>query len=460
MAGVNRRSFLAAGVSGVVGLGLGFAGGYLLSPEKQVTRTIEVTRQVGGTTVTQTVTQPPVTLTRTVTARGQEQVLNIAEIAGLSGGIAPYGIPMHNSRLIAIEEINNSGGIVIGDKLYKLNLVFVDGAVTDQALAALERFVEQDKIPFILDGASSRNYYALGPRIKEKHPKALVLSAGGYDPDTTKGIPNFYRSTFDQRDLFLFEAEWFKQIGVNKIATLIDKTHADAILYVEQILPKSGFQVVADERYTTGQTDFVPILQKLKGLSKSFDVLIWHGFEPDHINILKQARSVGLLPPAGEAPKDFIMLSQSLAEPDFGLPLAGGDAGLYEGIYMDQFGTAADLPNSTPRIKYINKIYKNKYPGSPYVAWVSTGYDSVYILVRAMQKAGTTTDVQAVMKALNELTVWDVPELTYNYPPGRLFDSEGQAHPILTLSKWEKGQFKYVTSSWETARFIHDPVMK
>jgi iron(III) transport system substrate-binding protein len=72
---VSRRGFLASGVAGVVGLGVGFAGGYFLRPAEQVTRTVErevtrtaeVTRTVGAATVTQTITQPPVTVTQTQT---------------------------------------------------------------------------------------------------------------------------------------------------------------------------------------------------------------------------------------------------------------------------------------------------------------------------------------------------------------------------------------------------------
>ncbi|MEM1937700.1 MAG: ABC transporter substrate-binding protein [Candidatus Caldarchaeum sp.] len=452
---ISRRKFLGVSTSMAVGgavggLVVGGLAGYFAGGGGQ---------QAGARTVFQTVTGPgrTETLTRTVTAgqATQERTLKIAEIGGLSGGIAPYGIPLHNSRLMAVEEINAAGGVVIGNTRYKLELVYVDGARRDDAIAALERFVEQEKLQFILDGASSSNYYALGPIIKEKHPKALVIAAGGYDPGTVKGIPNFFRSTFDISDLFELEIRWLRQKGVRRLAVLIDKNHADAILYVEKLLPPAGFEIVADERYTSGQADFVPILTKLRGMS--FDALIWHGFEPDHVNIIKQARTVGLLPPKGQAP-NYIWLSQSLAEPDFGGPLMGGDVSFYEGLYVDLFGTAADLPNATPRIRYLRDAYKKKFPDSVYVSWVSTGYDSVYILVRALQKAGTVDDVPKVIDALHKLTIWDVPELTFNYPPGLIFDREGQAHPIITMGLWENNSFRYITSTWEDARHVHDPV--
>ncbi|MEM2095088.1 MAG: ABC transporter substrate-binding protein, partial [Candidatus Caldarchaeum sp.] len=250
---ISRRKFLGVSTSMAVGgavggLVVGGLAGYFAGGGGQ---------QAGARTVFQTVTAPgrTETLTRTVTAgqATQERTLKIAEIGGLSGGIAPYGIPLHNSRLMAVEEINAAGGVVIGNTRYKLELVYVDGARRDDAIAALERFVEQEKLQFILDGASSSNYYALGPIIKEKHPKALVIAAGGYDPGTVKGIPNFFRSTFDISDLFELEIRWLRQKGVRRLAVLIDKNHADAILYVEKLLPPAGFEIVADERYTSGQ---------------------------------------------------------------------------------------------------------------------------------------------------------------------------------------------------------------
>jgi iron(III) transport system substrate-binding protein len=61
---VSRRNVLTAGVAGVVGLGVGFAGGFILKPAEQTVRTVEVTRTVGGATVTQTLTQSQVDLAR------------------------------------------------------------------------------------------------------------------------------------------------------------------------------------------------------------------------------------------------------------------------------------------------------------------------------------------------------------------------------------------------------------
>jgi hypothetical protein len=86
LSGVSRRNLLAAGVSGVVGLGLGLAGGYFLSPEKQVTRTVEITRQVGGTTVTQPVTT---TITQTVVYTPTRREVTL-KISASPTGIIPY----------------------------------------------------------------------------------------------------------------------------------------------------------------------------------------------------------------------------------------------------------------------------------------------------------------------------------------------------------------------------------
>ena len=61
---VSRRNVLTASVAGVVGLGVGFASGFMLKPAEQTARTVEITRTVGGATVTQTLTQSQIDLAR------------------------------------------------------------------------------------------------------------------------------------------------------------------------------------------------------------------------------------------------------------------------------------------------------------------------------------------------------------------------------------------------------------
>jgi iron(III) transport system substrate-binding protein len=112
---VSRRGFLASSVAGVVGLGVGFAGGYFLRPaeqvtrtvERQVTRTAEVTRTVGAATVTQTITQPPVTVTQTQTVAVKPAFTydpKLVEAAKKEGKLVIYSTMSPEPLNVVVEE--------------------------------------------------------------------------------------------------------------------------------------------------------------------------------------------------------------------------------------------------------------------------------------------------------------------------------------------------------------------
>jgi branched-chain amino acid transport system substrate-binding protein len=59
-------------------------------------------------------------------AAAPAEVIKIGHVAPLSGGIAHLGKDNENGARLAIEEINAAGGVKLGDKTYKLDLVAED----------------------------------------------------------------------------------------------------------------------------------------------------------------------------------------------------------------------------------------------------------------------------------------------------------------------------------------------
>ena len=53
-------------------------------------------------------------------------VIKIGHVAPLTGGIAHLGKDNENGARLAVEEINAAGGLKVGDKTYKLDLVAED----------------------------------------------------------------------------------------------------------------------------------------------------------------------------------------------------------------------------------------------------------------------------------------------------------------------------------------------
>jgi branched-chain amino acid transport system substrate-binding protein len=223
-----------------------------------------------------------------------QQTLRIGELGGLTGGIAPYGVPMHNARKLTFEDINAKGGITVGGTRYKLELVTLDGGNPKEAVTVFERLLTVEKVNLVLDGAYSSVQYALGPVVKGK--KALVVWSGGNDPATTVGVPNAFRNNFDGGGPLSRATERFlRTVGVKRVATYGQTGHSDFMRFVEDHLPKvKGIEIVATEWHPFGEKDFFPVLTKLKGLKP--DAIITHGFYTDGLTMLKQAREIGLFP--------------------------------------------------------------------------------------------------------------------------------------------------------------------
>jgi branched-chain amino acid transport system substrate-binding protein len=366
-----------------------------------------------------------------------QQTVRIGELAGLTGGIAPYGTQLHNARLIALDEINAKGGITVGGKKVKLEMVHLDGGAPTEAIKVFERLLTVEKVTLILDGVYSSVEYALGPVLKSK--KAMLIWSGGNDPATTVGVPNAFRNHFDGGLPFMRVNERFlKKMNVKRVATYGQTGHSDFKRFVEEYLPKvQGIEVVAQEWHPFGEKDYFPILTKIKNLKP--DAVVVHGFFTDGTTMLKQAREIGLFP-------GVLWLAQYGAAP---LMMDEASRKVWEGAYeilKSSWGVTTEAPEKSKRLyqAWIKKFGSDR----GYGAWVESGYDSVYILAKAIEKAGTADDVDKVIAAMRELSVSDIPELTMPYKPGKLFDKDGQALPKIVVSQWKDAKFVPVFSDY------------
>ncbi len=365
-----------------------------------------------------------------------QQTLRIGELAGLTGGIAPYGVQIHNARLLAIDEINARGGITVGGQKYKLELAALDTGKPGEAGTVFERLLTVEKTNLILDGIYSSVEYALGPILKQK--RALLVWSGGNDPGTTVGVPNAFRNHFDGGEAFSRVNERFlKKMGVKRVATYGQNGHADFKRFVEEYLPKiPGIQVVASEWHNFGEKDFFPVLTKIKGLKP--DAIITHGFFSDGVTMLKQARELGLYP-------GVLWLNQYAAAP---LMMDEPTRKVWEGTYEileASWGVTTEAPAKS---KKFFQDYVKKFGERGFGSWAESGYDSVYILAKAIEKAGVVDDPAKIGAAMQALNVSDIPELLLPYKPGKLFDENRQAYPKIIVSQWKNGTFVPVFSDY------------
>lgn len=360
-------------------------------------------------------------------ARAQ-QTIRIGELAAITGPIAPYGTQSHNARLLAIEDLNAKGGVAVGGTKYRLEMVSLDGGAPGEAVKVFERLLSVERASVVLDGAFSSVQYALGPVVKGKN--AVILWSGGNDPDTTVGIPHAFRNTFDGGTTFMKVSEGFlKKMNVKRVATYGQRGHVEFKKFVEEYLPKSpGFEVLATEWHPFGEKDYFPILTKFKGMK--LDAVITHGVIGDSVTQLRQAREMGLYP-------GVVWVNQSANAP---LMIDEESRKVLEGSYESLQASTAHTTEPSPRGKALFARYAKRFGERGFGSWVEAGYDSILIVAKAMEKAGTATDVEKISASMRALTTSDIADLYMVYKPGRIFNDEGQAHPKIVVTQWKDGQ--------------------
>src|SRR5206468_11700031 len=83
------------------------------------------------------------------TARAQD-VIKFGVSTPLSGPAAPWGIPHKGATELIFDEINAQGGLEVGGKKYKLEVVAYDHKyVIAEGVATVNRLISKDGVHFI-----------------------------------------------------------------------------------------------------------------------------------------------------------------------------------------------------------------------------------------------------------------------------------------------------------------------
>ena len=326
-------------------------------------------------------------------------VITLGGIFPLSGPVAVYGVEARNGIALAIEEINAAGGIN-GKKLVLISED--DEGNPEKTVNAYKKLTTRDKVSIIIGSLTSGCTEAITSLAQTQ--KVLLVAPAATKASITDAGNYIFRACFI--DPFqgtvggIFAAA---NLGAARAAVLYDNGNDYSVGLTENFVAafqKQGGTVVAQESYITGDVDFNAQLTKIKNANP--DVV----YLPDYYStvslIAKQLRAQGIETPiVGADGWD-------------GLTEHAGEEVL-NGFYSNHY--AADSTDS----KVINfvKAYQAKYKSVP-VSFAGLGYDSLYLIKDAIEKAGST-DATAVRDAL--------AKTNGNYVTGNLtFD--GKRNPI------------------------------
>jgi branched-chain amino acid transport system substrate-binding protein len=312
-------------------------------------------------------------------AAGAQVKLGVVD--NLTGAAASYGISHVEGIRLAVEEVNAAGGI---KGIGKIEAIIEDDATKPtEAVNATNKLITRDKIDFLMGSCSSSTTLAMVP-IHTRLETINLNSCSSSKLITAQGSKWIFRTQYRSDRTAGFVGEFaLKELGAKRIGVMNDtneygRAAADAAV---EHLKKMGHPPVTHENYNSGDKTFSAQLLKFKQLN--VDTLAFFGYYQEAALILKQAKQLGV--------SLKVVSTDVLHSPVF-IELAGDDA---NGVFVT---TAFTKDSEDPRAVKFTEAYKKRWGRDP-TGQSAMGYDAVYLMKWAYEKAGTK-DKQKVRDAL------------------------------------------------------------
>lgn len=344
---------------------------------------------------------------------GDDSTFIIGSMGPTSGANASYGTSVKNGAQIAVDELNEAGGI----NGTKFELKFEDDQADAGVAANAYSKLYSDNMDALLGATTSNSCQAVN-KLAQKDNILMVTPSGSTkditDPD------NVFRICFTDP----LQGEKIADLvtdtlGYKNIAVLYDVSSDYGVgihdAFVKQVKAK-GAKIVSDQSFTSGDKDFNTQLTSIK--SAKPDVIFVPGYYQEASFILTQAKQLGI-----------------------DTPFVGSDG--WDGV-TTQLGTNANIANgaiflspffsadSAENVKNFVGKYQEEYKAVP-DQFAADAYDGVYAIAKAYEKAGSK-DTNALIKAMKEI---EVDGVTGKFS----FDKTGEPNKDAKYIQIQKGEY-------------------
>jgi branched-chain amino acid transport system substrate-binding protein len=304
----------------------------------------------------------------------------------LTGVQAPLDEPGFKGAQVAIKQINDAGGL-LGEPVRFLNIDGKSDPVTvgNAAVELIDQGAQLIVAPCDFDFG--------GPASREAQDAGIVgISMCASDPlysSWSLGDKQFTLSMWNTTmgatgaDYAFTERGWKTAYVVTD--QFIAYTKSLSKYFVEHFQTLGG-EILLEDTYTNGDNDFSAQLARLQALGQRPDVIFISSYGTDIATIIRSIREVGI-----------------------DSPVMGGDsyddAAIFEAL-GERFGSEIYFvthtwmgPEAHPDMPAFIEAYTEMHGSPPGTSFVATGYDTVMLMAKAVEIAGTT-DGDAVAQAL------------------------------------------------------------
>ena len=315
--------------------------------------------------------------------------ITLGSIQDLSGPLAGFGKQARLGMMLAVDEINEQGGL--NGRKIKL-LVEDDGYDPKKSVLAAQKLVNQDKI-FIMAGhiGTAQNNAAMPVQFEKNVINFFPITAARemYEPFHRLKY-SFAATYFDQMRIAL--PTLIKEKGVKKVCTIYqdDDFGLEVLRGAEAGLKTLNMEFAEKTSYKRGATDFSSQVSKLQ--SSGCEMVVLGTIIRETIGTIGTARKLGFSP---------VFLGSSAAYTDL-IHKIGGKA--MDGLYATMTVQNPYLDEASQPIRFWANKYKTKFNEDPTVFSVY-GYIIINTFANAANKAGKNLSTDSFIKVMDSLTV-------------------------------------------------------
>lgn len=359
----------------------------------------------------------------------------------LTGPLAPEAIKQQQGYDLWAEQANKAGGISVGGKKYKVEIVYADyQSNTPRAVQTTEQMITQNNVNFLF-GPFGSGAAKAGSSVSEKYKVPTIAATASSSQVYDQGYKYLF-GTFTPNDTLttpLTQMVKAKAPDVKKVAILArnDLFPLAIAQEMEKSAKGNGLEVVYFEKYAIGTLDHSATLSQIKSLAPQW--IFVTGYINDLLLVKKQmadqqikATVVSMI--AGPAYQEFIDAAGAGGE-NITSAAWWHPAAQYAG--KDIFGTTAN---------YV-KLFKDKYKSEPDYAQASASVSGA-LFQMAIEKAGSL-DKDKVRDELANMDVMTFFGPVKFGPTGQInsleppvFQLQGGKPVVLSPALIRQGEFK------------------
>ena len=296
--------------------------------------------------------------------------IRIGMVGSLTGPEAHFGLDTRDGVALALEETNADGGV--GGRTLVLR-AYDAQSKPEEAASATMRLVMQDRVALVIGENTSSNTLAMVPSVARA--QVPLISPSSTNPRvTSEGGPYVFRvcfvDTFQGEAMAAFARRTLK---LSRVALLTD-LKSDYSIGLADVFRRRfrelGGEVVADQRYAKGDSDFRAPLTRIK--SSRPDGIFVPGYYSDAGPIARQARKLGI---------EAVLLGGDGWDSGGKLVELGGVA--VEGAY---YSTHFSPDNPSPAVQQFLRSYRARYGKLP-DSLGALGYDAARVGIEGLRRA-------------------------------------------------------------------------